>query len=137
MESWGLRPCYEARDTVRLRVVGEFAAGVWLMPVLAAAAAAIAAPAAATWRGTGAPGRRKPDADWRIAADSCASFEMLCDVAVVDSAVCVEISFSTCMFRAIFCASVTCWRELEKMFCTRLAIWFDTCSISSSAAPAF
>src|SRR5690348_3653568 len=108
MEDSTVRPCYEARDTVRLRV-DVFAAGAWLMPVVAAAAAAIAAPAAATWRGTGAPGSRKPDADWRIAADNCASFEMLCDVAVVDSAVCVEISLSTCMLRAIFWASLTCW----------------------------
>src|SRR5690606_30627792 len=124
-------------ETVRLRVVPPLDRGIGLTPVVATAAAAMAAPAAATWFGVGAPGNRNPEADWRLAADSCASFEMLCEVAVVDSAVCVEISLRTCMLRAIFCASVTCWRELEKMLFTRLAIWLDTCSISSSAAPAF
>src|SRR4029079_1588171 len=124
---------YEASWMVRVRVVAPVDC-TGLTPVVDAAAAGRAAPAAATWRGTGAPGRRNPEADWRIAADNCASLEMLCEVAVVAAAVCVEISLSTCMLRAIFCASVTCWRELEKMFCTRLAIWVETCSISSSGA---
>src|SRR6185503_15185919 len=115
---------------VRVRAVAPLEGCTGLTPVVAAAAAAIAAPAAATWRGTGAPGRRNPEADCRMAADNCASLEMLCDVAVVDSAVCVEISLRTCMLRAIFCASLTCWRELLKMLLTRLAIWLDTCSIS-------
>jgi hypothetical protein len=62
---------------VRLRWVPP-AGCAGVIPVVAAAAAAIAAPAAATWRGTGAPGSRNPDADWRMAADNCASLEMLC-----------------------------------------------------------
>jgi hypothetical protein len=41
------------------------------------------------------------------------------------------------MLRAMACAAEVCWRALAEMFCTRLAIWFETCSISSSAAPAF
>ena len=41
------------------------------------------------------------------------------------------------MLRAMFCAAPVCWRALPEMFCTRLAIWLETCSISSSAAPAF
>ena len=72
-----MNPFYEANDTVRVREVAPVEVGAGLMPVVTAAAAAIAAPAAATWRGTGAPGNRKPDADWRIAADNWASLEML------------------------------------------------------------
>jgi len=72
-----VNPFYEANDTVRVRGVAPVADGTGIVPVVAAAAAAIAAPAAATWRGTGAPGNRKPDADWRIAADNWASLEML------------------------------------------------------------
>ena len=41
------------------------------------------------------------------------------------------------LMRAMFWAAPVCWRELPEMFCTRLAIWLDTCSISSRAAPAF
>ena len=84
-----------------------------------------------------APGRRKPVAALRNPADSSASLAMAAEVALVDSAVWALISFSTPMLRAMFCAAPVCWRALPEMFCTRLAIWFDTCSISSRAAPAF
>ena len=53
------------------------------------------------------------------------------------SAVWELISRNTCMLREMLPAVETWPRELAEMFCTRLAIWFDTCSISSSAAPAF
>ena len=68
------------------------------------------------------PGSRKPAADLRKPDDNSASFAIAADVALVESAVCALISFSTCMFRAMFCAAVVCWRELPEMFCTRLAI---------------
>ena len=58
-----MNPFYEANDTVRVRVVAPVEDCTGMVPVVAAAAAAIAAPAAATWRGTGAPGSRNPDAD--------------------------------------------------------------------------
>src|SRR5580704_2527808 len=83
------------------------------------------------------PGSRKPAADLRSPAESSASLAIAAEVALVDSAVCALISFSTPMLRAMFCAAVVWARALEEMLCTRLAIWFDTCSISSSAAPAF
>ena len=41
------------------------------------------------------------------------------------------------MLFEMFPDTAACWRALAEMFCTRLAIWFETCSISSSAAPAF
>ena len=48
---------------VRVRCVEPLDGCAGMTPVVAAAAAAMAAPAAATWRGTGAPGRRNPEAD--------------------------------------------------------------------------
>ena len=59
------------------------------------------------------------------------------DVAVVDSVVFVLISRKTCMFFVIAPATLVCSFEEPEMFWTRLAIWCETCSISSSAAPAF
>ena len=56
---------------------------------------------------------------------------MAAEVALVDSAVWALISLRTCMLRAMFCAAPVCWRALPEMFCTRLAIWLETCSISS------
>src|SRR5512138_422245 len=84
-----------------------------------------------------ASGRRKPATDLRSCAESSASLPTELDVAVEFSVVCALISRSTCMLRAMLCAAEACCRELAEMFCTKLAIWFDTCSISSSAAPAF
>ena len=59
------------------------------------------------------------------------------EVAVVDSVVFELISRSTCMFFVMAPATLVCSFDELEMFCTRLAIWCDTCSISSSAAPAF
>ena len=59
------------------------------------------------------------------------------DVAAVDSVALELISRSTCMFFVIAPATPACSRDELEMLCTRLAIWCDTCSISSSAAPAF
>ena len=84
-----------------------------------------------------APGSRKPDTERRRSVESSASFEIATEVALVESAVWRLISFSTCMLRVMLCDACACWRELPEMFCTRLAIWFETFSISSSAAPAF
>ena len=61
---------------------------------------------------------------------------MDCAVAWVLSAVWALTSRSTCVLRAMFCAAADWLRELPEMFCTRLAIWFETCSISCSAATA-
>src|SRR6185312_4725867 len=83
------------------------------------------------------PGSRKPAAALRSPAESSASLAIAAEVALVDSAVWTLISLRTCMLRAMFWAAPVCWRELPEIFCTRLAIWFDTCSISSRAAPAF
>src|SRR4029077_2109062 len=83
------------------------------------------------------PGRRKPAADLRRPADSSASFAIAAEVWLVVSAVWALISLRICMLRAMPCAAPVCWRALPEMFCARLAIWLETCSISSSAAPAF
>ena len=44
------------------------------------------------------------------------------EVAVEPSAVCDEISRTTCMFFEILPDIAACWRALAEMFCTRLAI---------------
>jgi hypothetical protein len=58
-------------------------------------------------------------------------------VAVIDSVVLPLISRSTCMFFVIAPATLDCSFDEPEMFCTSEAIWCETCSISSSAAPAF
>jgi hypothetical protein len=67
-------------------------------------------------------GSRNPATDLRSCAESAASFAMEVDVAVDPSAVCDEISRTTCMFLEILPDTAACWRALAEMFCTRLAI---------------
>src|SRR5580704_14701269 len=67
-------------------------------------------------------GSRNPATDLRNCAESAASLAMEVDVAVDPSAVCEEISRTTCMFSEILPDAAACWRALAEMFCTRLAI---------------
>ena len=67
-------------------------------------------------------GKRKPLTDWRSWAASSASLPMALDVAPVLSAVCELISRSTCMLRETLAAALAWPRELDEMFCTKLAI---------------
>src|SRR5271155_2708217 len=67
-------------------------------------------------------GSLKPAADLRSCADNAASLAIEAAVAVDPSAVCEEISRTTCMFFEILPEAAACWRALAEMFCTRLAI---------------
>jgi hypothetical protein len=67
-------------------------------------------------------GNRKPATDFRSWAERAASFAMDVDVAVDPSAVCDDISRTTCMFLDMFPDAAACCRALAEMFCTRLAI---------------
>src|ERR1700743_3979964 len=78
-------------------------------------------------------GRRKPATDLRSCAETAASLAIDVEVAVEPSAVCEEISRTTCMFLEMLPETAACWRALAEMFCTRLAILLGTWSISSSA----
>src|SRR6202021_4011777 len=70
-------------------------------------------------------GRRNPATDFRSCADSAASLAMEVEVAVEPSAVCDEISRTTCMFFEMLPDTAACWRALAEMFCTKLAILFE------------
>src|ERR1700722_208721 len=67
-------------------------------------------------------GSRNPATDLRSCAESAASLAMEVEVAVEPSAVCDEISRTTCMFFEMLPDTAACWRALAEMFCTRLAI---------------
>ena len=67
-------------------------------------------------------GRRNPATDLRSCADNAASFAIDVEVADEPSAVCDEISRTTCMFFEMLPEATACWRALAEMFCTRLAI---------------
>src|ERR1700677_759892 len=67
-------------------------------------------------------GSRNPATDLRSCAESAASLAMEVEVAVEPSAVCDEISRTTCMFFEILPDTAACWRALAEMFCTKLAI---------------
>src|ERR1700683_3465229 len=67
-------------------------------------------------------GSLNPATDLRNWADSAASLAMEVEVAVEPSAVCEEISRTTCMFFEILPDTAACWRALAEMFCTKLAI---------------
>src|ERR1700719_1834825 len=67
-------------------------------------------------------GSRNPATDFLNCADSAASLAIDVEVAVEPSAVCDEISRTTCMFFEILPDAAACWRALAEMFCTRLAI---------------
>jgi hypothetical protein len=58
----------------------------------------------------------------RSCADNAASLAIDVDVAVEPSAVCVDISRTTCMFFEMFPDAAACCRALAEMFCTKLAI---------------
>ncbi len=62
---------------------------------------------------------------------------MALDVEALDSVVFELISRRIRMLSVMSAAACVCaFVELE-IFCTRLAIWWETCSISTNAAPAF
>src|SRR5579859_593104 len=67
-------------------------------------------------------GSRKPATDFRSCADSAASLAIDVEVAVEPSAVCDEISRTTCMFFEMSPDAAACWRALAEIFCTKLAI---------------
>src|ERR1700690_3869230 len=67
-------------------------------------------------------GSRNPATDLRSCAESAASLAIEVEVAVEPSAVCDEISRTTCMFFEILPETAACCRALAEMFCTRLAI---------------
>ena len=68
---------------------------------------------------------------------SSENFEIDSAVAAVALLVCMLITFSLFVRRVTSAADPACCIAELEMFCTRFAIWLDTCSISSSAAPAF
>ena len=92
------------------RRLDEFAAGATVSP------GAAAGPGAAEPGAAGAPpaaalpysGSRNPATDFRNWAESAASFAIDVDVAVDPSAVCEEISRTTCMFFEIFPDATAC-----------------------------
>ena len=82
-------------------------------------------------------GSAKPSTVFLNSVASCESLEI--DAAVADVALPVwsPISLRRVVRLVTSAAAPACSRADPDMFCTRLAIWFETCSISSSAAPAF
>ena len=81
-------------------------------------------------------GSANPSTVLRSRVASSESFAMDAAVADVALPVWLPISFNLVVRRVTSAAAPACCRAELEMFCTRLAIWLDTCSISSSAAPA-
>ncbi len=82
-------------------------------------------------------GSVKPSTVLRSFVASSESFAIDAAVAAVACPVCWPISRNRVVRRVTSAAEPACCLAELEIFCTRLAIWLDTCSISSSAAPAF